>query len=110
MILGRNYLHDANKNKGEASITFQPEIPTAGKYEIIVFAQPHGNRSESVPVTIAVAGKPEQVIRINQKDVSSKARYSLGKFELPAGKGTTVTISNEGTKGVVIVDGIQFVQ
>lgn len=110
LILGQNYLHDANKNKGAASIAFQPDIPVAGKYEIIVFAQPHGNRSDSVPVTVAIAGKKNAIIRINQKDISSKARYSLGKFELPAGKQTTVTVSNEGTRGVVIVDGIQFVR
>ena len=110
MILGINYLHDANKNKGKASISFQPEIPQAGSYEIIVFAQPHGNRSDSVPVTVSIAGKKERIIRINQKDVSSKARYSLGRFELPKGTGTSVTISNAGTSGVVVVDGIQFVQ
>ena len=110
MILGVNYLHDANKNKGKASISFQPNIPATGSYEIVFFAQPHGNRSDSVPVTISIAGQKDRTVRINQKDVSSKARYPLGRFDLPRGKGTTVTISNEGTSGVVVVDGIQFVR
>lgn len=110
MILGRNYLHDANKNKGKASIAFQPNIPKADNYEIVVFAQPHSNRSVSVPVIVSIEGKKDRTIRINQKDVKSKARYSLGRFDLPKGRGTTVTISNVGTKGVVVVDGIQFVQ
>jgi len=109
IILGQNYLHDANKNKGNASIAFQPNIPSAGSYEIIFFAQPHSNRSASVPITISIEGKRDQMIRINQKDVSSKARYPLGKFDLPKGRGTTVTVSNKDTSGVVIVDGIQIV-
>ncbi len=110
MILGRNYLHDGNKNKGAASISFEPDIPEAGRYEIILFAQPTGNRAPSVPVTISVAGKPDQTVRVNQQDVKSQARYSLGRFDLPKGKGTTVTVSNTETKGVVVVDGLQVVK
>lgn len=110
MILGRNYLHDGNKNKGEASITFQPDIPEAGNYEIIVFAQPHGNRSAAVPVAVSIKDKMIKILRINQQDVSSKARYSLGRYDLPKGKGTTVSISNAKTSGIVVVDGVQFVK
>ena len=33
---------------------------------------------------------------------------SLGKFALPKGKQTTVTLSNKDTDGYVIADGVQF--
>jgi len=33
---------------------------------------------------------------------------TLGKLRLPKGKSTTVTVSNVGTDGYVVADGIQF--
>jgi len=44
-------------------------------------------------------------VKVNQK---SQGELSLGKFKLPAGKATTVTISNKDTDGYVILDGVQF--
>jgi len=32
----------------------------------------------------------------------------LGVFNLPIGRGTTLTLSNGGTDGYVVADGVQF--
>jgi hypothetical protein len=107
-ILGRNYLHDGGSEKSQASITFHPKLPTAGRYEIILFAPPLKNRSLNTPVTVSVGGKEIKTLAVNQQRLETKGRHIIGTFELPQGNSTSVHISNQGTKGVVVVDGIQF--
>lgn len=103
--VGHGYAHDGNTGKGESSALFTPDIPTAGDYEIILFNAPNSNRASNVPVTVNVAGQPSKTAKVDQK---SKGEISLGRFKLPAGKTTTVTVSNKDTDGHVILDGVQF--
>ncbi len=109
VIVGRNYLHDANKNKGACSIVFRPVIPKAGEYEIVLYAQPHSNRAPEVPVVVSVDGKTVGSASVNQRDMTSGARHVIGRFALPRGGGVAIRIDNEGTKGVVVVDALQLV-
>lgn len=106
--LGPGYLHDGNEQKGECTAAFQPDIPKAGLYEIFLLYPPMDNRASKVPVTVAVAGGETKVVMVNQKKAGPNNATSLGRFQLPAGKGTTITVSNEGTDGHVIVDGVQL--
>ena len=103
--VGHGYAHDGNSGKGEAVAVFTPSIPAAGDYEIILFNAPNPNRASNVPVTVSIPGQPPKTLKMDQK---SKGEISLGKFKLPAGKTTTVTISNKETDGYVILDGAQF--
>ena len=103
--VGRGYQHDGNAGKGESTAVFTPDIPTAGDYEIILFNAPNPNRASNVPVTVSVPGQPAKTLKVDQK---SKGEILLGKFKLPAGKTTTVTVSNKDTDGYVILDGVQF--
>jgi hypothetical protein len=54
---------------------------------------------------VSIPGQPAKMLKVDQK---SKGELSLGKFKLPAGKATTVTVSNQDTDGYVILDGVQF--
>jgi len=103
--VGRGYFHDSNSGKGEATAIFTPSIPAEGEYEIILFNAPNVNRASNVPVTVSIPGQPAKTVKVDQK---SKSEFSLGKFKLPAGKATTVTVSNQDTDGYVILDGVQF--
>jgi len=103
--VGRAYLHDGNTHKGESAATFTPVIAAAGEYEIILLNVPNANRASNVPVTVSISGQPGQTLKVDQK---TKGEISLGKFQLPAGKLTSVTVSNQDTDGHVILDGIQF--
>ncbi|MBI5802924.1 MAG: FAD-dependent oxidoreductase [Verrucomicrobia bacterium] len=103
--VGKGYAHDGNASKGESTAVFTPDIPTAGDYEIILFNAPNPNRASNVPVTVSIPGQPAKTVKVNQK---SQGEISLGKFKLPAGKTTTVTVSNKDTDGHVILDGVQF--
>jgi FAD dependent oxidoreductase len=102
--LGEGYIHDGNTSKGAISLSWTPEITTAGEYEIIFVYPPNPNRATNVPVTITIAGSPSQTITVDEK--KRAGRQSLGKFTLPAGKKTTITISNKDTNGYVVVDGL----
>ena len=106
--IGDGYLHDDNAHKGELSITFAPEIPAAGEYEIFFVFTPNVNRASNVPVTVTIDGKEAKTLAVNQKPPGDGI-VSLGKFTLGKGTPATVTISNKGTDGYVVVDGLQIV-
>ena len=108
-LVGTGYFHDGDAHKGEISISWRPEITEAGEYEIFILAPPHGNRATSIPVTIAIGEAKPVTVKINQRDAKSKGVVSVGRFKLPQGRGATVTISNAGTEGHVIADGVQLV-
>lgn len=106
-LLGTGYVHDNNAQKGELSITYKPEVPQAGEYEIILLSPPHSNRAVAVPVTVSIGAQTHR-FQVNQRDFASQGYLSLGKFILPAGKGVAVTVSNQGTDGYVVADGLQL--
>jgi FAD dependent oxidoreductase len=109
-LAGTGYFHDGDAHKGEVSITWRPEITEAGEYEIFILAPPHGNRATNVPVTISIGTAKPVTLKINQRDAQSKGVVSVGRFKLPQGRGTTVTLSNAGTDGHVIADGVQIIR
>jgi hypothetical protein len=107
--VGTGYLHDGNVSKGQASIRFTPELPADNEYEILIIAPANPNRATNVPVTIAIEGGETRTIKLNQRGGEDDDAFrSLGRFRLPAGRKTTVTISNQGTDGFVVIDGVQF--
>ncbi len=104
--VGPGYLHDGHAHKGQMAITFTPEIAVAGEYELVLISTPNQNRASNVPVTVQVGGQ-SHARRVNQRTGHGLA--SLGRFKLPRGRETKVTISNAGTDGHVVVDGLQLV-
>jgi hypothetical protein len=107
--LGIGYQHDSNTDKGMKSATFQPVIAAGGEYEIFMIYPVNNNRASNVPVTVAVAGGESKTVKVNQKKADANSAASLGKFKLPAGQSVTITVSNAGSDGYVIADGVQLV-
>ena len=107
-LVGEGYIHDMNWHKGGASLTFRPDLPAAGPYEILLSCPTAPNRATNVPVTLAVDGAPARLLHVNQGGASATGWVSLGVFNLPIGRGTTLTLSNGGTDGYVVADGVQF--
>ncbi len=108
--MGSGYQHDGDTDKGAKSATFRPEIAEAGEYEIFLFYPPLANRASNVPVTIAPEGGAAKTVTINEKSAGKNNEASLGTFQLSAGKSVTITVSNVGTDGHVIVDGVQLIR
>jgi len=108
--VGTGYLHDGNTNKGQTSISYTPDLPEGGDYEVFLIAPPNANRATNVPVSIAVEGGEPITVRVNQRLEAGNGFHSLGRFHLPLGRKTTVTVSNRDTDGFVVADGVQFVR
>ena len=107
--IGTGYLHDNNANKGQVGITWNPDLPHEGEYEIILIAPPNPNRATNVPVTVEVNGSLIGTLNVSQRGPDGdKGFFSIGKFRLPKGRGTVVSMSNAGTDGFVVADGVQF--
>jgi hypothetical protein len=107
--VGDGYLHDQDKEKGEKTITFLPELPKAGKYEVRLAYTPGDNRCEAVPVTV-MSADGEKVVVVNQKQrpTIDNLFVSLGEYRFELNGQGFVIVSTEGTKGHVIVDAVQF--
>ena len=110
--VGIGYLHDQNSDKGKKSVTWTPNIPKAGKYEVRLSHCFNVRRATNTPVTI-VHASGKTTIRINQQEVPKHGKLfrSLGVFKFKKGKAGSITISNEGTDGkYVIADAIQLLE
>lgn len=111
--VGIGYLHDMKSGKGEKSVTWHPDFPEAGRYEVRIAHCYNVRRATNTPVTIKHAGG-ETTLRINQQDVPEHGKLfrSLGVFEFAEGKSGAVVISNEGTDSakVAIADAVQFLR
>ncbi|MEQ1862550.1 MAG: FAD-dependent oxidoreductase [Chthoniobacteraceae bacterium] len=109
-FIGSGYQHDGNADKGAKTATFRPEIAEAGTYEIFLLYPPLANRASNVPVTIAPEGGAAKTVKVNEKEAGKNNEATLGTFALGAGKSVTITVSNAGTDGHVIVDGVQLIK
>lgn len=102
------YRHDGNDGKGRQSITYRVNITTPGRYDVRLAWTAHANRARRVPVTITQAAT-QRVCHVNQTQRPRDAPFeSIATVELTAGE-VTVEVSNAGTTGYVIADGVQLI-
>ncbi|WP_294231596.1 xanthan lyase [Prosthecobacter sp.] len=109
--VGIGYLHDLKAGKGEKSVTFTPELPETGWYEVRLAHCYNVRRSTKTPVTIHHAdGEAKVVINQQQEPEHERLFRTLGTFRFEAGRKGRVRVSNEGTESdkVVIADAVQF--
>jgi thioredoxin reductase len=103
-----NYLHDDDEGKGTKTVTFTPDLPKEGRYDLYLRWLKHGNRATNVPVEIKTQTPADtQTLSIDQKSQGGWIKIATGSFK--SGKQTSVTISNKDTNGHVIADAIRFV-
>ena len=108
-FVNKDYIQDGNADKGKKLVRFRPNIERAGTYEIRLSYPPRYDRATNVPVTI-YAGTNITKKKLNQREMPKfdKAFAYLGLFDLEAGTNNVVEVSNEGTKGFVAADAVQF--
>jgi hypothetical protein len=106
---GSNYLHDGATAKGTRSVTFSPNLPAAGAYDVFVRWTADPNRSTNVPIDLVT---PTGTITntFNQRQ-NGGTWVSLGRADLPAGPGGSVVVRTAGTaEGTyVIADAARWV-
>src|SRR5262249_38074521 len=100
---------DDRRVQREKTLTFVPEFPKAGQYEVRLAYIPHDNRAAKVPVTILHLDG-ETTVHVNMKEPPPlDGRFvSLGTYRFNTNGQWYVLISNMGTTGHVSVDAVQF--
>ena len=109
--VGLGYLHDQKSGKGRSSVTYRPDLPASGLYEVRMSHCYNVRRATNTPVTIHHADG-EKTVRINQQQVPEHGKLfrSLGTFRFSAGQHSWLRISTDGTDGkYVIADAVQFI-
>lgn len=107
---GANYLHDDNTGKGTKSVTFTPNLPIAGQYEVFLMWPAHANREDAVQVDVAHAGGTSPTA-VDQR-TGGGIWHSVGTYTFQAGTGGSVTIRNDALTapdGYVTADAVKFV-
>ena len=109
-FLGAGYLHDGDTEKGSQTARFIPELPKAGTYRVSMLYSAANNRATNVPVLIHTEEGDKTIVVDQKKKPANGPLLLLGTFRFAAGKNGFVEISNKGTDGHVIVDGIQWLE
>jgi hypothetical protein len=108
-FIGKGYIHDENTGKGEKTLSFQPDIPATGKYEVWLAYSSGNTRATNVPVTIFSADGEKTIAVDMTKAPPLSGRYlSLGQYRFEKTGQSFVIVSNEGTKGHVTADAVIF--
>jgi hypothetical protein len=107
-FIGDGYIHDGNADKGAKNLSFRAKLPQAGDYEVFFAYTPNNNRASNVPVVVHHA-KGQTKATVNEKSPlpAERTGISLGTFYF--GTDAEVTVSNAGTDGHVVADGVQWI-
>ena len=101
-----DFHHDMNRDKGNKTFTFTPNLAVGGEYEVKLQWASSPNRATNVPVDIHHDGGVTTVI-INQQ-VNGRVFNSLGTYSFSADTGH-VSIRTDETNGFVVASAVQFV-
>jgi len=109
--LGTGYLHDGQRADGQSTATFRFKAPRTGRYDLRIAYSPHETRAKQVPVTVQSGGQKAEVKFDQTRPLpTGEAFRSAGFVDLSADVETLITISNTGTEGFVILDGLQLME
>ncbi len=108
--IGDGYLHDLNSDKGKKTLTFLPQLPRAGAYEVRLAYTPGSNRASNVPVTVFSADG-EKTLHVNERETPPIGGMfaSLGEYRFELNGQGFVIVANDNTDGHVIADAVQFI-
>src|SRR5262249_8806375 len=84
------------------AISFSGLLPSAGRYDLLLYYVPGADRATNVPVSV-----DGQVVLVDETVAPPPGSpRNIGTFDLPTNP--IVQIANDGTDGVVVVDAIRF--
>jgi len=104
--VGSDYLYAFAGGRGV--LTYTPNIPSDGSYEVLVNYTAAGNRASNAPFQVnSLAGRT--LVRVNQK-TGGGVFQSLGTYDFAAGSSGSLTLRALGANGVVVGDAVRFVR
>ena len=109
-FVGKGYLFDDAVQKVDKTVTFQPEFPKSGKYEVRLAYVQGKDRASKVSVRVFHTDGDDTLYIDQKKDPDIDGRFvSLGKFHFSKGNQWFVMLSTEGANGLVVADAVQFI-
>ncbi len=107
--VGKDYIHDADVEKGMKTAKWIIKTSTAGNYSLRLSYSQNPNRATNVPVKITAGGVTKAVLVNQQKTPSIDNLFQpIDTMTLKEGETVAIVVSNEGTNGHVIVDSVQL--
>ena len=107
--VGTGYLHDEQRSDGKSRATFRFKAPADGDFELRMAYSAHETRTTRLPVTIVGDGAIQR-FTVDQTMAlpAGQAFREVARLRLRTGVEYTLTVTNEGTKGFVILDAFQL--
>jgi hypothetical protein len=114
-VYGASLLADTTVNDyfKPSSVKFVPGVAKAGMYNVYVYCPRTPKGTTKLTVTVS-DGKTKKDVVISPNDVKVEGQTSgewinIGKYQLPAGRAASVSITNKGMDGIVVADAVLFV-
>jgi len=107
--VGTGYLHDEQRSDGKSRAVFHFKGPADGEFELSMAYSAHETRTTRLPVTLT-DGSSTQTIIVDQTvpPPAGEAFRPISRVRLRKGVEYTLTVTNQDTKGFVIVDAFQL--
>lgn len=107
--INRGYVHDEQRGDGQSTASFRLKIPKSGKYDLRMAYSAHETCAKNAPIIIESDGQRTPLSFDQTHPLSAGDAFrSAGAIQLSANGETTITISNTGTEGFVILDALQL--
>jgi hypothetical protein len=103
---GDHYLTDGNRGKGRGLVRFVVNVPAAGSYDVLMAFPADPRNAPAVPVTV-VHQSGKSTVLVDQTAAAAAGWLLLGTYKFKAGP-ALITVSNEGTTGIVTVDAFKL--
>jgi hypothetical protein len=107
-FIGDGYRHDGNAKDGKCSLRFEPKLTKPGKYRLMLAAPPNSNRASNAPVEVQHLGGVKKLTLDLRAPKEAEGVHWIDLGEYECGNDTAITISNTGTDGYVVVDGVRW--
>ncbi len=107
--IGTGYLHDEQRSDGKSRAVFRFKAPADGEFELRMAYSAHETRTTRLPVTLVGDGAIQR-FTVDQTMAlpSGQAFREVARLRLRTGVEYTLTVTNEDTKGFVILDAFQL--
>ena len=107
--VGTGYLHDEQRSDGKSRAVFRFKAPADGEFELRMAYSAHETRTTRLPVTLVGDGAIQR-FTVDQTMAlpSGQAFREVARLRLRTGVEYTLTVTNEDTKGFVILDAFQL--
>jgi hypothetical protein len=107
--VGTGYLHDEQRSDGKSRAVFRFKGPADGEFALRIAYSAHETRTTRLPITI-IGGGSENRFTVDQTQPlpAGEAFRPIGSLRLRQGVEYTLTVTNQDTKGFVIIDAFQL--